>query len=138
MPESPLQKPNFSVCFEPENSLIRINWQGEVNEAELLEGYQAALIVIRQNPVQRILIDQSRRVLTMKDDPEPMFETLFNETLKVIGNTLFLAMVVSPEEYYLTSESSRFCEYENSVNDFVILERFKSRPEAEAWLASMK
>ena|SRR5688572_18095538 len=138
MAENAFQKPNFSVCFEPANSLIRITWQGDVNETELLEGYKAALVVIKQNPVQRILIDQSRRVLTMKEDPEPMFETLFNETLKVIGNTLFLAMVVSAEEYYLTSETSRYCEYENSVNEFVILERFKSQQEAEAWLASVK
>ena len=138
MSDSALQKPNFSVCFEPENSLIRINWQGEVNETELLEGYKMTLEVIRQNPVQRILIDKSRRVLTMKNDPEPMFETLFNEALKLIGNTLFLALVVSPEEYYLSSEISRFGNYEGIVNNYVIVERFKSRQEAEAWLASVK
>ena len=138
MSDSALQKPNFSVCFEPENSLIRINWQGEVNETELLEGYKMTLEVIRQNPVQRILIDKSKRVLTMKNDPEPMFETLFNEALKLIGNTLFLALVVSPEEYYLSSEISRFGKYEGIVNNYVIVERFKSRQEAEAWLASVK
>jgi hypothetical protein len=138
MPEHPLKKPNFSVCFEPANSLIRINWQGEVNGTELLEGYKAALVVIKQNPVHRILIDNSRRQLKMNDSPEPMFETLFNEALRVIGNTLFLALVVTPEEFYLSSEAGRFVNYEKMVNDHVIVERFKSRQEAEAWLASVK
>lgn len=135
MAEAPFQKPNFSVCFEPANSLIRINWQGKVTEPELLEGYKSALVVIKQNPVQRILIDQSKRQLVMKNDPEPMFETLFNEALQVIGNTLFLALVVSAEEYFLSNEDSRFANYVQQANNHVIVERFKSRAEAEAWLA---
>ena len=137
MAENAFQKPNFSVCFEPANSLIRINWQGEVNESELLEGYKAALVVIKQNPVQRILIDQSRRQLIMKGDPEPMFETLFNEALRVIGSTVFLALVVSAEEFFLSSEISRFGNYKNLTNEHIIVERFKNRTDAEAWLASV-
>lgn len=137
MTESRIEKPNFSVCYEPANSLIRINWQGEVTEPELLEGYKAALIVIKQNPVQRILIDQSRRQLVMKADPEPIFEKLFNEALQVIGNTLFLALVVSTEEYFLSSENSRFANYITHANNHVIVERFKTRTDAETWLASV-
>ncbi|MBK0401627.1 hypothetical protein I5M27_01440 [Adhaeribacter sp. BT258] len=137
MAEKPLPKPNFSVCFEPANSLIRISWQGTVSEKELLDGYKAALVVIEQNPVQRILIDQSRRRLNLAFSPDPLFKDLFNEALKLIGNTLFLAMVVSPEEYYLTSEETVFGKFEQAVNDYVIVERFINKADAEVWLATV-
>ena len=137
MAENILPKPNFTVCFEPANSLIRINWQGDVSEEDLLHGYNAALVVIEQNPVQRILIDQSRRRLNMTASPDPLFEDLFNEALKLIGDTLFLAMVVSPEEYYLTDEKTVFGQFAQTVNNYVIVERFQNKADAEAWLATV-
>ena len=137
MADGALQKPNFSVCFEPANSLIRIIWQGEVSEQELKEGYELALETLRENPVKRLLIDQSRRKLQMQESPEQLFETLFNEALKLIGHTFFLALVVSKEEYFLTDEASRFCHYEIPVNNFVIRECFLTKEEAEAWLATV-
>jgi hypothetical protein len=135
MAENLLPKPNFTVCFEPANSLIRINWQGDVSEEDLLNGYKAALVVIEQNPVQRMLIDQSRRRLNLAFSPDPLFEELFNEALKLIGDTLFLALVLSPEEYYLTNEETVFGKFEQTVNEYVIVERFRNKAEAEAWLA---
>ena len=117
---------------------MRITWQGEVNKTDLLEGYRAAIQIIKQNPVRQILIDQSKRQLILEEDPEPIFLKLFNEALTVISHHLFLAMVVSPEEYYLTNEMSRFGNYEKFANNYVIVERFKSRDEAEAWLETVK
>ena len=137
MAKTALPKPNFQVCFEPGNSLIRINWQGEVEEKDLLTGYHSALECIKQNPVRRIIIDHSRRKLVMQNDPDPMFEQMFNEVLKATGDTLFLALVVSQEDFFLNSESSQFGNYEAIVNNFVIVERFLSCREAEAWLATV-
>ncbi len=137
MPENALEKPNFSVCFEPANSLIRINWSGEISMEELKTGYEAALEVLKQHPVQRMLIDNSKRRLTNSDRPHGMFEALFNQALAVINATLFLALVVSPEEYYLTTETNQFADYEKAVNDHVIVERFLNKQEAEAWLAKV-
>ena len=138
MAKSLLSKPNFQVCFEPANSLIRIYWQGEVQEKDLLTGYHSALECIRQNPVRRILIDHSKRKLLMENDPDPIFEHMFNEVLKSIGDTLFLALVVSKAEYFLNSEANIFGKFEAIVNNHVIVERFLTCPEAEAWLASVK
>lgn len=136
-PEANLQKPNFSVCFEPANSLIRINWQGQVSEDELKQGYASALEVLKKNPVQRILIDHSRRQLQQSSNPDAFFQAMFNEALKIIGNTVFLAMVVPPEEYFLTSETNLLARFGRAVNEYVIVERFIARPEAEAWLATV-
>lgn len=138
MAKAALPKPNFQVCFEPANSLIRIYWRGEVREKDLLTGYQSALDCIKQNPVRRILIDHARRKLVLQTDPDAMFEQMFNEVLKALGDTLFLALVVSQEDYFLNSELSQFGNYETVVNNHVIVERFLTCPEAEAWLAAIK
>lgn len=138
MSEPSLQKANFSVGFEPANSLLRIYWQGEVAEKEIREGYEKALELLKQNPTKRVLIDFSKRRLAKDLNPEPVFENIFNQVLKLINNTLFLALVVPKEEYFLTSEQSRFGNYEEYDNEYVIVESFLTRPEAEAWLASAK
>jgi len=138
MSEPSLKKPNFSVSFEPANSLLRIYWQGQVAEKEIREGYEKAFEILKQNPTKRVLIDFSKRRLAKELDPEPVFEDIFNQVLKLINSTLFLALVVPKEEYFLTSEQNRFGNYKKYDNEYVIVESFLTRPEAEAWLASVK
>lgn len=136
MPLASLPKPNFTVCFEPNNMLLRITWQGEVTAADLQVGYETALELLRTNPVTRILIDMSRRKLNMPGSPDPLFGKMFQEALKLIGSTVFLALVMSQEDYFLNSEVSRFGYLREAQNDYIITESFLTRQEAETWLAT--
>lgn len=135
MPDSALQKPNFTVCFEPNNSLIRVNWQGQVSEEELKIGYESVLKLLRESPVNRILIDLSKRKIVTKGNPQPLFGKIFLEALHIIGDTVFLALVVSQEEYFLSTAASRFENFQQADNHYVITEQFLTKAEAEAWLA---
>ncbi|MFC5269247.1 hypothetical protein [Adhaeribacter terreus] len=135
MPDSALEKPNFTVCYEPNNSLLRVSWQGLVSEEELKIGYETVLNLLRESPVNRILIDFSKRKIASQSNPQSLFGEIFLEALHIIGNTVFLALVVSQEEYFLTTAASRFENFHQADNHYVITEQFLTKAEAEAWLA---
>lgn len=136
MPDSFPEKPSFSITFDPIIKQLEIIWQGNVELEELREGYTKALEIIKNKSVKKILIDVSQRKLNSNVNPEKLFGLMFGEALKLIADNVFLALVISKEEYFLETEASRFGGLQDNPNNYIIVNQFISRSEAEAWLAT--
>jgi hypothetical protein len=137
MPELVLTQPCFTISFEPDNSQLRIIWKGLVTAEELNTGYEEALECLKNNPVKQIMIDISKRELQMNGNPNAFFSQIFTRTLEIIKDTVFLAMVLTQEEYFLSTTAARFEHLHEIPNNYVIVDQFLSQADAQAWLDSI-
>ena len=130
-----MTKPHLDVNYKPSIQYLNIAWKGKVSEADLESGYNEILEFLRQYSVRRIMLDLSKREkLEIAGGTQKLFSAIFQEALKAIDGTLFLAMVLSKEEYFLTSEGSLFDKMNSMDNEFVITQLFSNCEAAQEWL----
>lgn len=139
MPESSLNKPYLQVEYHAHLQCLNITWKGRVLPEELESGYNEILTFLRKYPVSRVMLDLSQRdKIETSVGTQQLFGEIFTEALKVIKRPLFLAMVLSKEEFYLSSEASLFDKMLDMDNDYVITQLFSNCDEAKQWLLTAR
>ena len=127
----------FAITYVPENTLLSINWIGLVSDSKLKTGYEFTLDILQRFAVKRIMIDTTKRQLPAGSNPQALFCSIFNEALQLINDTVFLAMVVPQNEYFLSTVTNRLEDLKHADNHYVNAEQFLTQAEAEAWLINV-
>ena len=121
------------VSHHPDNNLLKIIWQGEIDATKLETGYLKALDIIKTCKVQRCLIDMSKRTLT-GPGTEPVISDIFGQLLPLIREPMFVALVLSPENYFMMTDHFHYEYLKQDDNHYIIIKHFLKQEDALEWL----
>lgn len=128
---------NLDVAYGADNEVLVVNWEGEISSKDIRIGYKIVLQQVEMHKPQKLLLDFHNRVSIKRRDQRWVFSTVFPSILRVVGNNVFVAIVLPVELYHgLVTDINGDELMQN--NNFLIIHHSLYREEGFRWLESMR
>ncbi len=126
----------FHTYYQETDEVLIVNWEGEMNSAEIRRGYKEVLSQVKLYKAKKILLDLNNRSFIRRKDQRWVFSTVFPEILRTIGDNVYVAIVLPVVLYYdLVGEMNG--DELMQDNNFLIIHHAMYREEAFRWLETM-
>ncbi|TPE46017.1 hypothetical protein [Pontibacter mangrovi] len=126
----------FSLSYSEEDETLIVRWRGEVSSEELRNGYVLVMDHVRQLRVRKWQLDLQNRDTIRGEDQRWIFEHVFQEALRVLNCDIFVAVVLP---VFLLDGLVSELSGDELMHDgnFLIMQHFMYREEAQRWLNEM-
>lgn len=128
---------NMHVSYDAYSKVLLVNWEGEVSSTIIKNGYDVVMQQVNLLRPNKILLDFHNRFAIRRRDQRWVFSTVFPEILRMVGDNVFVAIVLPVALYHgLVADMSGDELMQN--NNFLIIHHCLYREEGFRWLESMQ
>ncbi|SFF90673.1 hypothetical protein SAMN05421739_101328 [Pontibacter chinhatensis] len=124
------------VCYHSSDETLLIQWEGSISSEELRSGYELILEQVRRFRPVKWLLDLQKRSTIRRDDQRWIFEQVFPEALQLVGDDIFVGVVLPVFLMHdLVSELTG--DELIQQGNLMVMHHFMYPQEAQRWLNEM-
>ena len=128
---------NPSMFYDEQEETFVIRWEGKVDKSDIHAGYAQVLEHVKNLKPKKWLLDLKNRHTIRREDQLWVFQHVFPEVLRLIGDDVFVAVVLPLTLYHGLVEDLNGDEMMDN-NNFLIMQQFLYEEEAQRWLSHMQ
>lgn len=124
------------VCYSSAEDTLLIRWEGNITSEELRSGYEIIMEQVRRFRPVKWLLDLRKRSTIRRDDQRWIFEQVFPEALMLVGDDIFVAVILPVFLMHdLVSELTG--DELIQQGNLMVMHHFMYPEEAQRWLNEM-
>ncbi|MHA6247985.1 hypothetical protein ACXYMU_08630 [Pontibacter sp. CAU 1760] len=128
---------NFEIHYDSTEEVLVVKWKGDVDSTDVRAGYRLLLQEVYTYKPRKMLLDFQHRHRIRRNDQQWVFGSVFPEMLRLVGDTVFMAIVLPITMYYGLVADMNGDELMQD-NNFLIIQHTLYQQEAFRWLRNMQ
>ncbi|PRY12380.1 hypothetical protein CLV24_108124 [Pontibacter ummariensis] len=126
----------LNVHYDQEQEILVVTWTGKVSSEELRKGYDLVMEQVMTHKPRKWLLDLQERDKVNREDQRWVFQHVFPNVLRVVGNDVFVAVIL-PVSLYPGIVKDLEGDELMCGGYFLIMDHFLYPEEAHRWLNGM-